>query len=209
MAGRGGPDRVAARKARLERHAVETDPEAVLNAAARFLEARQRSVAEVRRHLATAGYPAALIESAVERLRELRILDDEAFARSWVESRDRAHPRGRWALERELQHKGIERATIESILDERSSEAEGAFDEAAEGREEESADAVAATRLLTRRAGALARIADPAVRRQRSYALLARNGFDPDVCREVSVRFVRSLSAGANIETDGDVDGAG
>ena len=32
----------------------------------------------------------------------------------------------------------------------------------------------------------LARVADPRQRRQRAYALLARNGFDPEICRTVA-----------------------
>jgi hypothetical protein len=36
----------------------------------------------------------------------------------------------------------------------------------------------------------LARVADPRQRRARAYALLARNGFDPDVCREVAAQVV-------------------
>jgi regulatory protein len=190
----GGADKLAARKARLERHATETSPDVVLNAAARFLEARQRSVHEMRRHLTAAAYPADLIERAIGRLMELRMLDDETFARTWVESRDRAHPRGRQALQRELALKGIERSTAQGVLDDR---ARGATDGAEAGDiadnpgdGESSADEVAASRLLARRAGALARVADPRVRRQRAYALLARNGFDAGVCREVSAHFV-------------------
>ena len=55
-----------------------------------------------------------------------------------------------------------------------------------EGGETPSPDRVAAERLLARHARALARVADPRQRRQRAYALLARNGFDPDVCRAVA-----------------------
>jgi hypothetical protein len=44
------------------------------------------------------------------------------------------------------------------------------------------ADADAARRLLERHASALARVVDPRTRRQRAYALLARNGFDSDIC---------------------------
>ena len=40
-----------------------------------------------------------------------------------------------------------------------------------------------------RNARSLARVADPRQRRQRAYALLARNGFDPEVCRTVSAVF--------------------
>jgi regulatory protein len=188
VAGWGGPDRVAARKARLERHASETDPDVVLNAAARFLEARQRSIHEVRRHLTASAYPAELVERAIERLVELRMLDDETFARTWVESRDRAHPRGQQALRRELALKGIDRETAALVLAERGTE----VDESAPDDEspDVSADIRAAERLLARREAALARIADLRVRRQRAYALLARNGFDPEVCREVSYRHV-------------------
>ena len=82
-----------------------TDP--VMNAAARFLEARPRSVAETRRRLVDAGYPAPLVDEVLLRLADLGYLDDESFARAWVESRDRAHPRGEAALRRELSQKGI------------------------------------------------------------------------------------------------------
>ena len=47
-------------------------------------------------------------------------------------------------------------------------------------------DRAAADRLLAKHARALARVADPRQRRQRAYALLARNGFDPETCREAA-----------------------
>src|SRR5512146_1728847 len=93
---------------RRERRAAVDDPAEVVDAAARFLEARPRSVAEVRRRLLTAGYRAPLVDAAIERLTGLRYLDDEAFARAWVESRARARPRGEIALRRELRLTGVE-----------------------------------------------------------------------------------------------------
>lgn len=186
-------DRIEARRARLERHAAETDPAAVLSAAARFLELRSRSVAEVRRHLTAARYPDSLVEEAVARLVELGILDDEAFARAWVESRDRARPRGAQVLRRELALKGIDREVVAAVLADRdAASAEAAGSEGAAAGADESA----AGRLLARNRSALARIADPRVRRQRAYALLARNGFDPEVCRAASARFAMVEDAG-------------
>ena len=48
------------------------------------------------------------------------------------------------------------------------------------------ADEAAAYRLIERRQRDLDRIDDPRRRRERAYALLARNGFDPGVCRTVA-----------------------
>ena len=70
--------------------------------------------------------------------------------------------------------KGIDRATIDAVLEERR------------GGDEDEPDRDAAERLIERNARSLARVADPRKRRERAYALLARNGFDPDVCREVA-----------------------
>jgi hypothetical protein len=56
----------------------------------------------------------------------------------------------------------------------------------------EGAERAAAERLLARRAAALGRIADPRVRRQRAYALLARNGFDAETCREMAASVMAS-----------------
>jgi regulatory protein len=151
---------------RAERAEID-DPSLVLAAAVRFLEARPRSTAEVRRRLLTRGYRGDLVDGCLARLEELHILDDEAFARAWVESRDRARPRGERALRSELAHKGIDRAVRDEILAEREAEAP-------------QADASAAQRVLERHAAALARVADPRARRQRAYALLARNGFDSE-----------------------------
>ena len=167
---------------RRERRAAVDDPAVVLEAAARFLEARSRSVAEVRRRLTGAGYQAELVDAAIGRLTDLGMLDDEAFARQWVESRDRARPRGERAIREELRLKGLDRGVIDSALEGRAAVAAAAGDVPA--------DRDAADRLLARHARALARVADPRLRRQRAYALLARNGFDPETCRVAAVALV-------------------
>lgn len=173
-----------------ERRAAVDDPATVLEAAARFLEARPRSVAEVRRRLARAGYRAELVAGAIARLIELGILDDEAFGRAWVESRDRARPRGEIALRRELTLKGVERTVVDGLLESRRETA--AASHAAGGDGAGNPDVDAARRVLSRHARALERVADPRARRQRAYALLARNGFDGSVCATVSAEAARS-----------------
>jgi regulatory protein len=180
---------------RRERRAAVDDPEVVLEAAARFLEARSRSVGEVRRRLGQAGYRSELVEAAIVRLTELGMLDDATFGRAWVESRDRAHPRGERALRRELQLKGIDRELIDGLLEERR-DGDGSADEPS------SADLEAARRLIARSARALERVADPRVRRQRAYALLARHGFDSEICREVAASASAEAEAAASDSED-------
>jgi regulatory protein len=135
-------------------------------------------VAEVRRRLATAGYRSDLVEGAIARLLEIGILDDDVFARLWIESRDRARPRGAAALRRELRLKGVDASLIDEVLAGRG------------GGDDPAPDATAADALLARSARTLARVPDPRARRQRAYALLARHGFDPDTAADAVRRFV-------------------
>ena len=127
------------------------------------------------------------------------MLDDHAFAQAWVESRDRARPRGEAALRRELALKGIDRETVAAVLAERSERAgadEGDGDGAESGAgRAHNADELAAERLLGKNRSALVRVTDLRLRRQRAYGLLARNGFDPEVCRSVSARLVAAEDA--------------
>lgn len=160
------------------------DPAVVLEAAAAFLAVRPRSVAETRRRLRQLGYGHSLVEQVLERLVEMGYLDDEAFAQAWIESRDRARPRGENALRRELALKGVPRETVAAMLEERNANA------ATEG----GPDLAAALQLLERRKSSLQRESDPRRRKQRAYALLARNGFDPEVCQAASSAAVDNQS---------------
>jgi len=174
---------------RAERAEVD-DPQVVLEAAARFLEARSRSVTEVRRRLSSVGYRPDLVDGAIVRLLDVGVLDDEAFARAWVESRDRARPRGERAIRDELRLKGIDRTTMDLVLAERREAVTPTEDD---GEPPATADRTAAERLIGKHARALGRVVDPRQRRQRAYALLARNGFDPETCREVAAMVVVAI----------------
>lgn len=142
-----------------------------MDAASAFLAVRPRSVAETRRRLLKLGYPGTLVDGVISRFTEIGYLDDAEFARLWVESRDRARPRGELALRRELVLKGVGRDVIDDALAGRASTTGG------------DADIVAARSLLERRRAQLEREPDPGKRRRKAYALLARQGFDPETCR--------------------------
>jgi regulatory protein len=81
----------------------------------RYLQARPRSTQEIRDYLDGYGYDEAAQTAACEYLTQNGYLDDASFARSWVESRERAKPRSASALRRELQQKGIDGDIIKAV----------------------------------------------------------------------------------------------
>lgn len=136
--------------------------------ALRLLSYRPRSVYEVRTRLAGRGYDAALVEATIARLQELGLLDDRAFARAWVESRESTRPRGRQALAAELRQKGVSAEVIAGVLDEVLTEDESAL----------------ALEMARERARSLRGLERPAFFR-RLQGFLVRRGFSADVVLQV------------------------
>jgi regulatory protein len=172
-----------------ERLAQVDDPQVVLDAGLRFLEARPRSIGETRRRLTQAGYREELVAAALEKLAEYGMLDDEAFAQMWVESRDRASPRGEHALMLELRQKGIDPTIVAATLlarREAATQWDGGGVDEDDAIAHETPDEAGARKLLARHARTLARVTDARVRRQKAYMLLARKGFGPDVASAIS-----------------------
>ena len=91
-------------------------------AALRLLSHRARSETEMRTRLKMRGFEPGAVDDEIERLQGAGLLNDEAFARAWVEDRKRLAPRGRRMLRYELLGRGIAPASVdvatESIDDE-------------------------------------------------------------------------------------------
>jgi len=156
-------------------------------AALRFLEARPRSIAEVRARLGRKDFAPEAIDAAIARLGELGLLDDAAFARYWVENRQAYRPRGAGALRDELRRKGIDADTTAEILS----------DDALTGDESASAWGLAR--------GALRKYADSQdrnafTRRMGSY--LQRRGYTFDVIRPIVDQLWAEVSAAADDDDD-------
>ena len=94
-------------EARIEAIVAADRRRAALETAAAMLARRPRSEREMRRQLAQRRFDASQIEETVTRLRELKLLDDAEFARTWTESRDRSSPRGRRLIVQELRAAGV------------------------------------------------------------------------------------------------------
>lgn len=81
-----------------------------------YLGYRPRSRSEILVFLKKKGFSDQAVEWAVTRLESFRYIDDESFARFWIENRERHRPRGRFALRYELRSKGISDSVIENLL---------------------------------------------------------------------------------------------
>lgn len=86
-------------------------------AALRLLSHRARSEREMRTRLAMRGITRDAIEDEILRLREAGLLDDEQFARAWVEDRRASAPRGRRMLRYELLSRGIGAESVDRVTD--------------------------------------------------------------------------------------------
>ncbi len=102
-----------------QKEAVEQARQAAL----RLLSYRPRSAAEIERNLRPKGYADDIIQTVIVRLMAVDLLDDETFARYWVEQRETFKPRSRLALRHELQQKGISREIIDAVLSDVDEEA--------------------------------------------------------------------------------------
>jgi regulatory protein len=137
------------------------------DAAIRLLTVRPRSVREIRDRLRKKGQDDETIDRVIERLRSWNYIDDEAFARYWVENRESNRPRGRRLLEQELRAKGVERETVTNAID------EAGIDEVAAALE------IASAKLRSYRG-----LEEPVAKR-RMIAFLGRRGYGYDVIKPV------------------------
>jgi regulatory protein len=139
--------------------------------AVRFLGPRPRSVSEIKRHLRTKRFDDVAQDKAIDQLRAQRYIDDEAFARYWVEQRLKFRPKGDRALASELMQKGVARETIDLVI--------GEADPNAEVERARAAIRRPMTRWLSM---------DERERKRKIHQYLAARGFGYDVIEEVLAR---------------------
>ena len=96
-----------------------------LRRAFKFLSYRPRSEAEVRTKLGRLGFPQKSVDTTLEKLRSLSLLNDEAFARGWARGRAEGRSYGPLRIERELRQKGIAELLIRQVVQETFGQEEG------------------------------------------------------------------------------------
>lgn len=135
------------------------------DSALRFLAYRPRSTREVTDRLRQRGYSDQAIDAAIEKLRGWRYLDDQEFARFWVENRLENRPAGSRRLRQELRLKGVDGKLVDQAID-----------------ETEVDELPAAIELARKRVERL-RGLDPIVQRRRLAGFLQRRGYGWDIVK--------------------------
>ena len=139
-------------------------------AALRLLAVRPRSTAELARRLRAKGYAESETAPVLERLAELGMIDDAAFAGMLARDRVRLRPQGGRRMLGELRAKGVDEDTARAAV--------------AGALESESTD----ERELARRAAEKWRPRsgeEPVAARRRLTGYLMRRGFEGELVREV------------------------
>jgi regulatory protein len=116
---RRAPERSEASQALSDPEGRDADADPVEVAKAillRQLTSSAKSRHQLAEALARKGVPPEAADEALDRFVALGYVDDEAFARSWVESRQRSRGLAASMLRRELREKGIAPETIDSVI---------------------------------------------------------------------------------------------
>jgi regulatory protein len=135
-----------------------------------FLAVRQRSRREIERRLERAGFSSEEIRAELDRLGQVGLIDDEAFARALAEHSFGTRKEGRRVVAGRLRTAGIAQDTAEEVLDE------------IVGGEEERANALAAAKAAKLPA------LQPEAAYRRLYGMLARRGYAPDIAARAARR---------------------
>jgi regulatory protein len=99
------------------------DRQRAMDKALRLLARRPRSGHEIAQALQTSGFSSDIREQVLVRLQEMAYLDDQAFARWWVDNRLQFSPRSVRALQQELYQKGLPTTLIAQVLESLDDEA--------------------------------------------------------------------------------------
>ncbi|MCH8814454.1 MAG: RecX family transcriptional regulator [Chloroflexi bacterium] len=148
-----------------------------MKSALRLLAYTPRSEHELRDRLGKKGIAVEVRDATIRRLREVGLVNDAEYARSFVESRNRTSPRGRRLVAAELRSKGVDVKLAE--------ESASALN-----------DADAAYRAAARRAQSLSKLDHQSFRRRLGNFLLQR-GFDFETSSQTVARLWAEAHSGA------------
>ncbi|MFI9510246.1 recombination regulator RecX [Nocardia sp. NPDC052566] len=162
---------------------VEQAKEACL----RLLAVRARSRAELAQRLGAKGFTAEVGDRALDRLAEVGLIDDAAFAEQWVHSRHTFSGKGKQALAQELRRKGVDPADSAPALESITSDDE----------------ATRAAELVRRKLRTIPRGLDRDKTIRRLVGMLARRGYSQSTAfTVVKAELAQAEFDTADLDTD-------
>ncbi len=81
-----------------------------------YLSRRPRSIMEMNDYLSKKGFAPLVVDGVVQRLRDENYLNDNTFAKNYLENRKRNKPKSLFAFRYELGNKGIHPTIIDQSL---------------------------------------------------------------------------------------------
>ena len=142
-----------------------------------MLKFRLRSEKELFLRLKKKGFPEQVIKQTITFLKEKSFIDDNLFAKSWIESRLK-RPLGLRRIREELRLKGLDKEIIESKIN-----------QAKKDYSEEDYVRKIAQDKFDKLKGA-----EPYTAKRRVYALLLRRGFSPEIVIDVVNQLCKHIS---------------
>ncbi|WP_433439694.1 regulatory protein RecX [Nonomuraea sp. CA-141351] len=163
----------------------DADPESVARAIClRLLTMAPKTRAQLAEALRKRNVPDEAAEAVLSRFSELGLINDEAFAAAWVDSRHHGRGLAKRALAAELRHRGVDTDTVKEAVERLDPD-----------QEEETA------RRLVERKLASTRSLDPQTRTRRLAGMLARKGYSAGL----AFRVIREAFEAEGIDMEEDL----
>jgi regulatory protein len=190
------PEERAQRTAQRRERAAESvaaDPVAAAKSIIlRQLTMGPRTRAQLRAAMSRKDIPEDVATAVLDRFEAVDLIDDEEFARQWVQSRHLGRGLARRALAYELRQRGIADETVKEAVEEVTPD-----------------DELVAARELVRRKASTMRNDDPQRRIRRLAGMLARKGYGGGVAMQAireELADLAKLADEAEFGSDGDPD---
>ncbi|MBO3746503.1 regulatory protein RecX [Streptosporangiaceae bacterium NEAU-GS5] len=150
----------------------------------RLLTLAPRTRAQLAEALRKRDVPEAAAEAVLERFSEVGLIDDEAFANAWVESRHAGRGLARRALAQELRQRGVDEDTVKEAVEQLDPE-----------QEVETARQLVAHKLASM---ASTKGGDARSMTRKLVGMLARKGYSPGLAFRVVREALEAEGTGAD-----------
>lgn len=159
----------------LEKLLFEAEVGKLMEKMYRLFSIRQRSEKEIRDYFRMKQVSDLGIEKLIEKLKQKQMINDEQFAKFWIEARRRSKKLGIKALKQELFQKGIDREIIEQVT---------------RNKEQGTSEEELASQALERKLNSWKDL--PALEfKKKTFGYLGRKGFEFEVIKKVVENFLK------------------